>query len=281
MGDVTAAWAAHAVSAAPLIDSHVHLDRYPDAQVEAFLASATQVGVVAALTVGVDFASSRRACALARRYAAAYGLCCAAGLHPAFLPATPADCASALRDLEDWLVAQQGDVVALGEIGMDTIEAQAPLALQRDVFTAQWRLSAHLRLPVVLHMQGDAAHTSAQRILRPCPPIAGAVVHYFTGDLPLARRWLDLGCALSVGLPVTRVEQVALRKAIASPLVPLDLLVLETDTYPLPGRRTQPADVARVVAAVAELKQVSVAEVARVTSAHFSRLFLHGAVVGG
>jgi TatD DNase family protein len=96
-------------------------------------------------------------------------------------------------------------------------------------------------------------------------------VHYFVGDADLARRYLDVGCDISVGKPVTRSENEALRETVT--LIPPDRLLLETDTYPLPGRTTEPRDLPLICAAVAELQGASPARVAERTAASFERLF--------
>jgi len=101
-------------------------------------------------------------------------------------------------------------------------------------------------------------------------PDAGAVLHYFVGEAELARRALDLGLFLSVGKPVTRVENEHLRRAVAT--VPLDRLLLETDSYPLPGRTTEPADVGLVAMAVARLLGRPVETIAEVTTANLLRM---------
>jgi TatD DNase family protein len=80
-----------------------------------------------------------------------------------------------------------------------------------------------------------------------------------------------LGCHISVGKPVTRPDRVELRKAVRR--IPLDRLLLETDTYPLPGRTTEPRDVVEICRAVAELHGVSFEEVAEATTANYLRLF--------
>ena len=78
------------------------------------------------------------------------------------------------------------------------------------------------------------------------------------------------GCALSVGRPVTRLENTALREAVAA--IPLERLLLETDTYPLPGRDTEPAHIVQIAQAVAEIKRLPVQKIAEQTTANFCHL---------
>jgi TatD DNase family protein len=242
-----------------LADSHVHLDRYPPRAVNAMLARARGVGVRRFLTIGVDEATSRAAVVLARRR----GLGAAVGIHPTRLgdPAEPG--------VPTWLrkLSTRRGVVAIGEVGLDEASA-APLADQERFLMACLELAMHRDLAVVLHLVG--AHQRAQVLLAELRP-PRAVVHYFQGDARLASSYLELGCDISVGKPATRPDRTALREAICQ--IPLERLLLETDTYPLPGRTTEPADVVEICKAVAELKGVAPAEVARATTANYRRLF--------
>jgi TatD DNase family protein len=119
-----------------------------------------------------------------------------------------------------------------------------------------------------LHVVGtQAVHERALALVAKRPGVR-TVAHYFVGGPELAQRYLERGCWISVGRPVTRSSEVVVRQVV--PLIPLDRLLLETDTYPLPGRTTEPRDVATVCAAVAELTSRSYAEVAAATTASFA-----------
>ena len=251
-------------------DSHVHLDRYTDEEVSGLLLRAHQAGVTRLLTVGVDLASSERAILLARQHP---GLYAALGLHPAFLYE---DFSANLIQYTERLraLAQHApEVVAIGEAGIDLVEAQAPLDLQRAAFRMHLQLARELGLPLILHNQGAdiiCQQEMLQAARRKTGRLVDVLVHYFVGDLASASRWLDLGCFLSVGKPVTRPEHRALREAVAS--IPLERLLLETDTYPLPGRTTEPAHIVEIAQAVAEIRRLPVAKIAEQTTANFCRL---------
>jgi TatD DNase family protein len=250
-------------------DSHVHLDRYTDAEIAALLLRARQASVTRFLTIGVDLASSERGIRLARQHP---GLYAAVGLHPAYLDADFSSNASVYRTRLQALAQRSPEVVAIGEAGIDLIDAQAPLDMQRLALRLQLQLAHELGLPLILHNQG--ADTHCQEMLhaemQATERAIGVVVHYFVGDLASAKRWLDLGCFLSVGKPVTHPENSALREAAAS--IPLERLLLETDTYPLPGRTTEPAHIAQIAQAAAAIKQLPIAKIAEQTTANFCRL---------
>lgn len=245
-----------------LADSHVHLDRYADDDVAGMLRRAAEVGVERFLTVGVDPASSRQAIELARRHR---GIRAAVGTHPTRLAelSDPEVALDALAKLTRFAV-----VAAIGEIGLDDQAGPGALAAQERFLDRCLDLAAASDLPLVLHVVG--AHEAALAILRSRAPVR-AVVHYFAGDVSLAERYLEAGCLIGVGKPVTRPSQAALRAAIRA--TPLERLLLETDTYPLPGRTTEPRDLRLVCAAVAELRGVPTSEVAARTTENFRRLF--------
>lgn len=235
-----------------LVDSHVHLDRY-DAQVVTFmLARARDLGVGRVLNVGVDLATSRRAVALADEHE---GIVLAAvGVHPKRLRE------ETVGDLEDLL----NGAVAIGEVGLEYEEDAAAPERQRAFFAECLDLAARFDLPVALHVVG--AHDDALAILGEHTPVR-TVVHYFQGDAALAARYLDRGCFISVGKPVMRLPEVG--EAVRA--VPPDRLLLETDTYPLPGRTTEPRDVALVCRAVADLLGHPEEAVAEQTTTNFER----------
>jgi TatD DNase family protein len=267
-----------------LVDSHVHLDRYPDEDVRAMLSRAEAAGVRRLLTIGTDLATSRAALALAGRYPSVLA---AVGVHPTRLGRLPSsegamNCAPTesanvgaqfiapsppeqqLTDLLDEI--KPGTVAAIGEVGLD--EHAPDLEGQRRFLAACLELAAQHRLPLVLHVVGAAAiHEAALAIVARHPDVR-AVAHYFVGGPELAQRYVEAGCWISVGRPATRPSETAVRLAI--PTIPLDRLLLETDTYPLPGRTTEPRDVMSVCAAVAELTGRSQEAIAAATTANFA-----------
>ncbi len=168
---------------------------------------------------------------------------------------------AALRSLLDQKPA------AIGEVGLDE-SAPDPEGQQRFL-AACLRLAEEHVLPVVLHVVGaPAVHEAALTIVRQHPSVR-TVAHYFVGGPDLARRYVESGCWISVGRPVMRPGEAAVRAAV--PTIPLDRLLLETDTYPLPGRTTEPRDVTAVCAAVAGLTGRPYEEIAAATTGNFDR----------
>jgi len=248
-----------------LADSHVHLHAYDDGAVAAMLARAAERGVERVVAVSVDLASARRTLGIAARHPDR--VVAAVGLHPGHLAEAP--------DEATWreLARLAGDprVGAIGECGVDAIDGEAGEAAQLATLARHARLAKELGKPLLLHLRGNDLVGPALGVLAAVGLGAGrGVVHYFVGDRELADRYLDAGLLLSLGKPLTRAENASLREAARG--APSDRLLLETDTYPIPGRTTEPADTRVVAEALAVLRGATVEEIARVTGENLGRL---------
>jgi TatD DNase family protein len=164
---------------------------------------------------------------------------------------------------------------AIGEIGLDYHYDFSPREVQQAVFRAQVRLARDLKRPIVIHTREADDDTLA--ILRDDGggDVRG-VLHCFTGNAALADAGLDLGFYVSLAGIVTFPRAADLRETARR--VPLDRLLVETDSpflAPVPhrGKRNEPAYVARVVEALAELHGIAPADMAARTAANFAALF--------
>ncbi len=171
-------------------------------------------------------------------------------------------------------------IVALGEIGLDFHYSADTAKSQVELFEAELSLSRKLRMPVVVHSREATDETleslSSHAAQWKGPIDCIGVLHCFTGDVPFARRLLDLGFYISFSGIVTFNKAVSLREVV--PVVPDDRLLIETDTpylAPIPhrGKRNEPAYVVDVAARVAELRGCSLEEVGELTAANAKRLF--------
>ena len=253
---------------AELIDTHCHLDMEPfAADLEAVIRAAAEHGVRRIVTIGIDEASSLRAVALADRYPGVYATI---GFHPHDAVGATGAALERLATL-----ATEAKVVAYGEIGLDYVKQYAPPETQRRAFADQLSLARTLDLPVVIHDR--EAHADCLDLLRKAGPLPrGGVMHCFSGDSRLAREVIDLGLLVSIPGVVTFNNAADLREVVRA--TDLDHLLLETDgpfLAPVPrrGKRNEPKLLLYTAQVVADLKQVSLAEVARATTANAVRLF--------
>ena len=259
-----------------LIDTHTHLQfRDFDKDREEALERAWQAGLEVVVVLGVDAASSEAAIALADAHPRVHPT---VGCHPNL---------AARLDREGWRrlqeLTQHPRVVAVGEIGLDFYRNLSPRDDQLRVLEEELALAAERRLPVSVHCRD--AHTEMYPALRrwaeEVRPLFGegrllGVMHYFSGDLGLARRYVDMGFLISVHTCVTYPASNGLREVVAG--LDMDYLVLETDSpYGAPqsqrGRRNEPAYVAETAMCVADLRGLPAETVARRTGENAARLF--------
>ena len=251
-----------------LIDTHCHLDMSAyQADCEAVLARALAAGVTRIITVGIDLESSRRAIGLAEQHEGVYAT---VGVHPHNVAELAEGDYAELRGL-----CRHPKVVAYGEIGLDYVKNYAPVALQKVHFARQVALAKELQLPLVVHDR--EAHDDIMEMLEAAGPFpAGGVMHCFSGDATFAKRVLALGFHISIPGVVTFAKAGMLQEAVRE--IPLDSLVLETDgpfLAPVPqrGKRNEPRLLLFTAHKVAELKGLSLEEVARQTTRNAVRLF--------
>ena len=196
------------------------------------------------------------------------------GVHPHQAHQFAADPGRAATIVRDQIAATPS-ARAVGEIGLDYHYDFSPRDVQQAVFRAQVRLARELQRPVVIHTREADDDTLAILREEGAGEVRG-VLHCFTGDDALADAGLALGFYVSLAGIVTFPKAAALRQTARR--VPLDRLLAETDSpflapVPYRGTRNEPAHVARVVAALAELHQMPAADLAARTAANFHTLF--------
>ena len=233
-----------------LFDTHAHL-HFPEFSddLPKVLERARSAGVRWILTIGTSVEGSQAALALAEREPDLYA---AVGIHPH--DAAEAD--EAAFDELRRLAESSKKVVAVGEIGLDFFRNLSPRDVQVEVFRRQLALARQVGKPVLVHCR--EAHAETLEILRvEGVPVAGGIMHCFSGDAEVARRCLDLGLLISLAGPVTYPNARKLPEVVK--LAPEDRLVVETDCPFLPpqpyrGKRNEPAYLPITAARVAELK---------------------------
>jgi TatD DNase family protein len=163
-------------------------------------------------------------------------------------------------------------VVCISEVGLDYLPESPDHAVQDQVLRQHIRLAKSLRKPIIFHSR--EAHSAVFRVLREeqAGDVGGAM-HYFQADEATAREAIDCGFYISLARPLTRLPEVQE----AARAIPLENIVLETDAFPQPFKKyrsnwTEPRHVAEVAQCLAEVKGVSVEEVAEVTTANLRKM---------
>ena len=282
-----------------LIETHAHLD-YPDfaPDFDDVLQRAHDAGVTRIITIGTSVESSRRAIALAEKYASVYAV---VGVHPTSAEESGDDVITPLREL-----ARHPRVVGIGETGLDyhrlpsaevakekqvqvfaralqgeteqEIEAGihdgAYKAAQASLFEQQLDLAVELGLNVVIHQRD--AWTDTLELMKPYSGRLRGVFHCFGGSLEQAREVIADGHLVSFTGIVTFKNGTAVRD-VAAQLSPAEFMV-ETDCpdlapVPFRGKRCEPAHTRLVAESIAAARGVSLEEIARATTATAESFF--------
>jgi TatD DNase family protein len=259
-----------------LIDTHCHLyGKEFVRDIEETIQRAEGEGVERFYLPAVDSESREALLALEARYP---GVCIGmTGLHPT---SVKANYESELRLVSEDLGRRPW--VAVGEIGLDFYWDRTFEVQQYDAFHRQIEWAVSYDIPIVIHSRNSMTESigvvrehqkgltgvAGERLLR-------GIFHCFSGDAAAAGEIVDLGFYLGIGGVLT-YKNSGLPDAIAG--IGLEHLVLETDApylspVPFRGKRNESSYLKYVVARLAELKGVSVEEVARITTANAQKIF--------
>lgn len=150
-----------------------------------------------------------------------------------------------------------------------------PKEVQIEVFKRQLQLAKDHDLPFVVHTR-DALEDTYQVLKEAGVGPRGGIMHSYSGSLEMAQRFVDLGMLISFSGVVTFKKAVDVQEA--ARYLPLDKLLVETDApylAPVPkrGRENRTAYTRYVVEKIAELRGLSVEEVAAATTANAKRVF--------
>ncbi len=253
------------------IDSHCHLDKLKldefNGSLDEVMRQAKQAGVQQMLCIGVtldDFPQMRE---LVKDYPQVAISC---GVHPLYIAKHPLE-QQQLREF-----ASADDVVAIGETGLDYFYDSESKHVQRNSFAYHIELANELQKPLIIHTR-DARDDTLSLLRDGQAQNCGGVLHCFTESYEMAKQAIDdLDFFISISGIASFRNASELRDVVKK--LPLDKLLIETDSpwlAPVPhrGKQNHPAFVADVAKCVADIKGITVAEVAETTKANFFRLF--------
>ena len=250
-----------------LFDTHAHMDdRAFDADRAELITSLPEQGVMLVMNPGCSLASSRNADALSRQYDFLYA---AVGSHP--------DAADEVNEavLNEYrqLCRSNSKIKAIGEIGLDYHYEDIPRDIQLKAFRAQMALATELNLPVIVHERD--AHADGMAVIDEFPTVKG-VFHCYSGSAEMAAELVKRGWYIGfTGVLTFKNARKALEVAAS---IPHDRLVLETDCpymapEPFRGKRNHPGYLYRMAERLAELWEISVEDVHRITTENGKRLY--------
>jgi len=253
-----------------LVDSHCHLNRLDlskhNDSLEEALQQARDNGVAEMLCVGINMESMEAMLVLVEAHDGIYA---SVGVHPNEHEGHD-------PSLEELLaLAQRPKVVAIGETGLDYFRSEGDLEWQRDRFRRHIEAAKRCNKPLIIHTRESSADT-LDILEQENAESVGGVMHCFVEDWATAKRALDIGFYISFSGIVTFNSAKELKEVAKQ--VPLGRMLVETDSpylAPVPhrGKPNQPAYVRHVAEQIAELRDISLEELAKATSENFHTLF--------
>ena len=253
-----------------LIDTHCHLAGLNTEEIAALLAEAklNDVGHLVAIGSGYGFADNMITVNLCKQHS---NISCALGMHPHEAATVTEEHFTLIKNE----ALQNKNVLAIGETGLDYHYMHSSKEAQQKVFTRFIHLAGEVQKPLIIHDRecGDDCVTF---IKNEGGGKARGVVHCFSGDEALAKKYLDLDFMISFTGIITFKKADALRAVVK--MVPLDKIMIETDSpflAPLPfrGKKNQPAYVKYVAQQIAHIKEKSYDDIAAITTKNACRFF--------
>lgn len=242
-----------------LIDSHCHvLKEYYD-DIPNIIDNAKNNDIKIIINSAYNYSSSLEIIKLVSKYPNMYGT---VGLHPE----------NCMEDF-DYDVFNHLDkkIIAIGEIGLDYHYGKDYKEQQINVFKRQLDIATRLSLPVVIHSRDATMDTI--NILRNYN--LKGVIHSFSGSLETAKEYIAMGYLLGINGVVT-FKNCKLKEIL--PFIPLKSIILETDSpyltpVPYRGRKNEPSHIKDIALFLADVYNIDVEEIAKITTANVKRIF--------
>jgi TatD DNase family protein len=251
-----------------LTDTHCHLDHEPfNEDRHECVQRALVAGVSRMITIGTGkgLSGPHNAIALAEKYDVIWA---SVGVHPH----------GALDEI-DWVelekLALHPRVVAVGETGLDFFRDWSPVENQISTFKAQIEIAKRVKKPLIIHSR-DAGQQCLQLLTEHNAREVGGVFHCFSEDAAFAEKLHAINFKVSFPGQLTFKKAQSVRDVCAQ--VPIEQIMVETDSpflapEPHRGKRCEPAFVVETARILAQVKGISLEEVARITTENALKLF--------
>ena len=249
-------------SLSSIFDSHAHLDdeKFDDDREE--IINNIHKEVDKFISAGYSLEGSKAAVDLSNKYDFIYATC---GISPNDIPQSEEELWIMLDKIKE-LAKQNSKVVAIGEIGLDYYWNKENKELQKKAFAEQIKIANELNLPIVIHTREAVMDTI--EILKEYKVNNKGVFHCCPLNRELVKEGLKLGFCISFAGPVTFKNSKNADEIIS--LVPNDRMLIETDSpylspEPLRGKRNDPRNVKYIAQKIADVKNISLEEVLKMT----------------
>ena len=256
-----------------LFDSHSHYnDEKFDEDREQIIAETYNSGVTRFIVAGYNIESSKKAIEMSEKYNFIYSIC---GISPNDIPQSEEELWKDIEEISK--IASQnikGKLVAIGEIGLDYYWNKENKELQKQAFIKQIEIANELNLPIVIHSREASVDTID--ILKNHQVNKRGIFHCCQPNQEMVRQALELGFYISFAGPITFKN--AKNSIDVVKMVPLDRILIETDSpyltpEPNRGKRNDSRNVRYVAQKIAELRDMDIEEIAKITYENANRIF--------
>lgn len=252
-------------------DNHCHLDDEKfDEDRDAIIEKIHKDGIDKFVSAGYSLEGSKKSIELSKKYEFIYSTC---GISPNDIPQTEKELWKDLEEIK-YLAKNTKKIVAIGEIGLDYHWNTENKELQKKAFIEQIKIANELELPIQIHTREAVMDTL--QIIKQNPVEKKGIFHCCPLNRELVKEGLKLGFYISFAGPVTFKNSKNADEIIQ--MVPNDRMLIETDSpylspEPLRGRRNDPRNVKLIAKKIAEVKKMSLEEVAKITYENAINIF--------
>lgn len=255
------------------VDSHCHLDRLKldkyETGLDGAINAAKEAGVSEMLCVAIDLENIETVLACADKYDNVFA---SVGVHPSTDEGEEPTIQRLLT------LSAHPKVIAIGETGLDYYYGEERKREQQQRFAVHLNAAKTCKKPVIVHTR-DAREDTLDIIKAEGDLESSGVLHCFTENWDMAKRAIDLNYYISFSGIITFKNAEELRTVLKN--VPLDRILIETDSpylapVPYRGKPNEPKYVPEVARCVADLKGVSLEQVAEITTNNYRKLFKRG-----
>lgn len=254
-------------------DSHSHYnDEKFDEDREQIINDTYNAGITKFVCAGYNIKSSLDSLELSKKYDFIYSIC---GISPNDIPQTEQELWKSLDEITKIVQNNKSKkLVAIGEIGLDYYWNKENKGLQEQAFIKQIELANKLELPIVIHSRDASVDTI--NIIEENKVNKAGIFHCCQQNQEMIKNALRLGYYISLAGPVTFKN--AKNSADIIQMIPMDKLLIETDSpylapEPNRGKRNDCRNVKHVAQRIADVKRITLEEVAKATYENAMRIF--------
>ena len=252
-------------------DNHAHLDdeRFNEDRDE-IIVKIHNDEIDKFVSAGYSLESSKKSIELSKKHNFIYSTC---GISPNDIPQNEEELWKELAEIKK-IAKENKKVVAIGEIGLDYHWNTENKELQKRAFVEQIKIANELNLPIQIHTREAVVDTL--EILKQNNVNKKGIFHCCPLNRELVKEGLKLGFYISFAGPVTFKNSKNATEIIE--MVPNDKMLIETDSpylspEPFRGKRNDPRNVKFIVKKIAEVKNLTIEEVANITYENAMRIF--------